>query len=115
VTVDYDPPEPTADDVIFCRVRTSLISEDPDYDIVRYRYQWYVNGGLVRDVTSAALSDAVPRGVAGPGSEVTCAVTPSDGALSGPPTTRAVTLGRQLPVRTGVSRPLRGRVTQTEP
>ena len=38
--------------------------EDPDYDIVRYRYQWTVDGRSVRTVTSAALSDVPRRGIA---------------------------------------------------
>jgi len=84
VSLAFDPVAPAATDVIFCRVNTSLILEDPDYDIISYRYQWTVNGASVRDVTSAALSDAIPKGTAGPGSDVRCTVTPSDGQASGP-------------------------------
>jgi hypothetical protein len=74
---------PTPADVLFCRVNTSLVNEDPDYDIVRYRYQWRVNGAVVRDVTSAALSDALPGKSAHLDDIVSCSVTPSDGKVSG--------------------------------
>ena len=74
---------PTPADVLFCRVNTSLVNEDPDYDIVRYRYQWRVNGAVVRDVTSAALSDALPSRSARLDDIVSCSVTPSDGKVSG--------------------------------
>ena len=78
------PASPTAQDVVECLVSTSLVAEDPDYDIVRYRYRWIVDGKLVRAVQSAALSDVLRRGLARPGRSVRCAVTPSDGRLSGP-------------------------------
>jgi peptidase M23-like protein len=71
-------------DVPLCVVGTSLVNEDPDYDIVRYRYRWSAGGRLLRQVTSAALSDAVRRGAARPGETVQCEVTPSDGRLRGP-------------------------------
>jgi hypothetical protein len=74
---------PTPADVLFCRVNSSLINEDPDYDIVRYRYRWRVNGAVVRDVTSAALSDALPSMSAHLDDIVSCSVTPSDGKVSG--------------------------------
>jgi hypothetical protein len=83
ITLGLDPATPSASDVIFCRVQTSPILEDPDYDTVRYRYRWSVNGTVVRDVTSAALSDALRKGLTNGGDSVTCNVTPSDGVLSG--------------------------------
>ncbi len=64
-----------------------LVAEDPDYDIVRYRYRWFVGGKLVRAVQSAALSDVLRKGLARPGKSVRCAVTPSDGRLTGPTAT----------------------------
>ena len=78
-----DPPQ--------CRLQTSLVAEDPDTDIVSYRYVWTVDGRRVRDVTSAALSDVLRRGLAGAGSRVACTVTPSDGRLPGPSATASVT------------------------
>ncbi|MGH9935618.1 MAG: peptidoglycan DD-metalloendopeptidase family protein, partial [Blastocatellia bacterium] len=87
ISVALDPPAPQASQAVFCRVNTSLLFEDPDYDLVRYRYQWRVNGVVARDVTSAALSDAIPKDLARNGDQLTCAVTPSDGQLSGPEAT----------------------------
>jgi hypothetical protein len=77
------PATPSPTDVVQCRVATSLVAEDPDYDIVRYRYRWSVGGKLVRAVTSAALSDVLRQGVAGAGKDVRCAVTPGDGRVWG--------------------------------
>lgn len=84
ITTSFDPQSPTTNDAIFCRVQTSLISEDPDYDIIQYRYQWSINGVTVRDVTTAALSDAIPKGSVQMSDNLICTVTPSDGKLSGP-------------------------------
>jgi hypothetical protein len=85
--VAFDPATPTADDAVFCRVQTSLVTEDPDYDLVRYRYQWSRNGVVIRDRVSAALSDAVPKGSYQAGDTLTCKVTPSDGTAWGPSAT----------------------------
>ena len=85
--VTFDPATPTPDDAVFCRVQTSLVTEDPDYDLARYRYQWSRNGVLIRDRVSAALSDAIPKGSYQPGDTLTCKVTPSDGKVSGPAAT----------------------------
>jgi len=93
VNAIFDPPAPGANDVIFCRVLTSLVRRDPDYDIVRYRYQWRVNGNVVREITSAALSDTIPKGTATIGDLVECTVTPSDGRLSGEPATTSIRIG----------------------
>ncbi|HEY9403703.1 MAG TPA: DUF4214 domain-containing protein, partial [Pyrinomonadaceae bacterium] len=93
VALSFEPAAPAPDDVIFCRVQTSLVAEDPDYDIVRYRYQWLVNGVEIRDVTSAALSDAIPKNSARAGEGVTCTVTPSDGKSSGAAATSTLWIG----------------------
>ena len=89
--VTFDPATPTPDDAIFCRVQTSLITEDADYDLVSYRYQWSRNGVVIRDRVSAALSDAVPKGSYQAGDTLTCKVTPSDGAAWGPSATTSLT------------------------
>jgi len=83
ISAELLPAVPTATDVVQCQVRTSLVTEDPDYDIVRYRYRWSVGGKVVRSVRSAALSDVLRRGLAGSGKPVQCTVTPSDGRHSG--------------------------------
>jgi hypothetical protein len=72
------------DDVLECRVVKPVPLRDPDYDFVSYRYVWTVDGMVVRTTTSAALSDMLAAGSAGPTSAVTCKVTPSDGKKSGP-------------------------------
>jgi hypothetical protein len=75
-----------------CVVQTSLVTEDPDYQIIRYRYRWFVGKKGVRAVTSAALSDVLRRGLVRSGQTLTCKVTPSDGKLSGPTASAAVSL-----------------------
>ena len=84
IGVELVPPAPSPASVVQCRVRTSLVTEDPDYDIVRYRYRWTVGGRLVRSVTSAALSDVLRQGAAVAGKSVRCSVTPGDGRVLGP-------------------------------
>lgn len=90
ITVRLDPPRPQSGKVMTCAVRTSLITEDPDYDVVSYRYEWKVNGRPVRTVTSAALTDLLPAGTAQPKDKVACRVVPSDGRRRG----RAVVAAR---------------------
>jgi hypothetical protein len=90
ITIAFDPPAASGNDVIFCRVQTSLITEDPDYDIIRYEYKWAVNGNVVRVSTNASLADALPLGRARSADAVTCTVTPSDGMTSGPPASAAI-------------------------
>jgi hypothetical protein len=84
VSVSLRPSSPTPRSVVECRIATSLVAEDPDFDIVRYRYRWTVGGRLVRAVRSAALTDVLRKGAAQPGDEVRCTVTPGDGRLAGP-------------------------------
>ena len=67
-----------------CVVQTSLVAEDPDFDVVSYLYEWRVNGKVVRKVKSAALMDLLPAGAARAKDRVTCKVTPSDGRRNGP-------------------------------
>jgi hypothetical protein len=91
--VELAPAAPRADEVAVCRIATSLVAEDPDYDIVRYRYRWTVGDRVVREVTSAALSDAIPRATARPGEAIGCSVVPSDGRLRGPAASATATAG----------------------
>jgi hypothetical protein len=74
-------------------VATSLVTEDPDYAIVRYRYRWTSGARVVRQVTSAALSDAIPNTAARAGETLTCTVTPSDGVLRGPSAQASAAVG----------------------
>jgi Peptidase family M23 len=75
-----------------CVVQTSLVTEDSDFQIMRYRYRWFIGKKRVRAVTSAGLSDVLRQGLARPGQTLTCKVTPSDGKLSGPTASAAVRL-----------------------
>ena len=87
VQVAFYPPAPTADSVLVCRITSSTLLLDPDYDLPRFHYLWKVNGVTIRDVISAGLADAIPHNAAANGDTVTCTVTPSDGTLDGPSTT----------------------------
>jgi peptidase M23-like protein len=114
VQAAFDPPAPTANDVLFCRITSSTLFLDPDYDLPRFRYLWKVNGATVRDTISAGLADAIPRNTATAGDTVTCTITPSDGTLDGPSTVvsspvaapasvsdHLLNISTRLPVRTG--------------
>ncbi|HEX8408970.1 MAG TPA: M23 family metallopeptidase [Thermoanaerobaculia bacterium] len=83
VTPQIEPVALHASEVAVCRATSpSLLPPDPDYDVVRYRYQWNVNGTVVRDVTTAATSDALARQHVTPGAQISCSITASDGKLS---------------------------------
>lgn len=102
VAVTIQPALVTANDVPRCEVETSLVHEDPDYDVMAYRYQWTVGDRVVREVTSAGLMDVLPRGVVRAGDRLGCRVTPYDGALDGPSASAQVTvsaLARRRAVR----------------
>lgn len=90
ISISFDPPDPKSDQVIFCRVGTSLTMDDLDYDIVRYEYVWMVDGVEVRRIVSAGHADAIPRTYAQPGAAVECIVTPMDEVSSGPSASAAV-------------------------
>jgi hypothetical protein len=70
----------TTGDVAICHANSGLIA-DPDYDVVSYTYQWQVNGGTVRTVTSAASTDVLARQFSTFHAAVSCTVTASDGRL----------------------------------
>ncbi len=72
---------PKAGTVPFCEIKHPLIVDDPDYDVVSYRYEWTVNGDVVRDVTIAAHSDALATDLFAKGDRLECTVTPTDGDL----------------------------------
>lgn len=85
-TAALDPAQPTSDQVVFCRIPNQVI-DDPDYDVVRFRYLWRRNGEKLRDATTASLADAIPRDSCVPGDILTCTVTPGDGKGEAPPIT----------------------------
>jgi Peptidase family M23 len=92
VTPEIEPVAMRAGDVAVCRAANpNLLLADPDFDVVRYRYEWRVNDTLVRDVTSAATTDALARQHVTPGAVISCSITPSDGKLSALTTTAHAT------------------------
>jgi hypothetical protein len=72
------PARPAAGQVMTCEVLTSLVFEDPDYDLIRYTYEWRVNNKKVRTVTSAALSDILARDKFKSKDRISCKVTTAD-------------------------------------
>jgi hypothetical protein len=68
----------TADDVPVCEISNFTVLDDLDYDLVRYRYVWKVNGVIRRDVTTGAKSDALARNWITRGATIRCEVTPTD-------------------------------------
>jgi hypothetical protein len=83
-----------AHDAVQCVVATSLVTRDPDYDVVRYRYTWRnAAGKVLRSVASAGLTDVLVRDAVQPGQEINCDVTPSDGKRAA----RTATAVSQLP------------------
>ncbi len=84
ITAVLGPDSPTASDTLACAITSTSILDDRDYDIVRYRYVWTVDGNVARDVASAARSDRLPAQPGG--SFVTVTVTPGDGQGDGPAT-----------------------------
>lgn len=92
VTPEIEPAALRVGEVPVCRATyPSLDLPDADFDVVRYRYQWRVNDVLLRDVTTASTSDALPRQHITSGSRISCSVTPSDGKESAPTTTANTT------------------------
>lgn len=93
VALAFDPPTPSAGAATFCRVQGDHLVDDPDYDVLRYRYQWRVNGQVVRDATHAGRADALPAGAAGAGDSVQCTTTVSDGSAETLPVAIAAVVG----------------------
>jgi len=93
VSTSLLPDHPARADVLQCVVHTSLVTEDPDYVIMRYRYRWFVAGKRVRSITSAALSDVLRHRLAKRGQTVRCEVTPSDGKQNAPMAAASTSVG----------------------
>ena len=92
IDLSIQPSTPEEDDVINCSVLSSLTLDDPDRDLVRYRYQWKVNNVIVRDVISASMRDVLQKNLAWEGDVVSISVTPNDGSLDGEPKISFVTI-----------------------
>jgi hypothetical protein len=82
--------QPAEAQFLTCQVQTPLVARDPDFDIVRYTYEWRVNNKVARTVTSAGLADVLAAGLTKPGDKVKCKVVPSDGKRSGPAATAQI-------------------------
>ena len=76
--------KPKARRVPLCEIKYPLVTDDPDYAVVSYRYVWKVDGRVVRDVTIAAHSDALATDLFAKGDRLECTVTPTDGDLRAP-------------------------------
>ena len=83
IQIEVLPTEPLENDVLECNVLGSLTNDDPDRDVIRYRYIWEVNGTVVRDTVSAAKKDVLAWDIAFAGDNVTVFVTPNDGIVDG--------------------------------
>lgn len=109
VTAVLEPQEPSGADALRCRVTSTNLLDDPDYDVVSHRFRWRVNGITVRDMTLGCRADMLPRSAFSVGDTVSCEVTPSDGAASAVPVTVSKVIGPGLPgsgddleLRTGI-------------
>ena len=91
------PGTPEAGAPLACRVVGTPLQEDPDWDLVQYHWVWRINGGVVRDVTTAAWSDMIPSNLVVPGAAIQCTVTPSDGLLQAAPAVASATVPGGVP------------------
>ncbi len=89
VQVRVDSTGAGVEDVLVCRVAKPTLIRDADYDLVSYGYVWKVGDTVLRELTSAALSDMLPRATAKAGDTVTCEVTPTDGEATATTSTAA--------------------------
>ena len=87
VTLAFESVIPIFSKPIVCHINTDPVLDDLDYDIVRYQYQWFVNGQPVRQVVSAAHSDVLQTDLYQPGDQIRCKVIPTDGKTCGLSTT----------------------------
>jgi len=93
----FEPAEPTEDDAVFIRLQSDLVHDDFEYDLVRYRYVWSIDGAVVRDTISAGHADAIPSVASlGGGAQLCVSITPNDGDLDGFTTNHCVTIKAHL-------------------
>lgn len=83
ISAHFDPAVPATDRALMCVVDNDFLLDDPDYEIVRFRYRWKVNGDIKREVVSAGLSDQFPRDSTAPGDTIRCEVYPLDALSTG--------------------------------
>ena len=99
ISAVLDPAIPRIGDAQFCRVQNSqpVYYRDPDFDTMRYRYRWTVNNGVIRDVITGAMADAIWKGSLTQGAHVSCSITPMDGTTSASTATISSIVGQGLP------------------
>ncbi len=85
ISAHLEPADPSPDRAVFCRVDTDPVMDDLDWDLLQYRYQWRVNGNIVRDNVFAGHADALRKGAFNLGDTVQCTVTANDGHVNGTP------------------------------
>lgn len=79
-SVSFEAPVLVPGRVPVCRVEGPAFA-DPDYDVVAYRYRWTAGNEVLREVTSAARTDALARDRVRAGMTLSCSVTASDGKV----------------------------------
>ena len=90
-SVSFEAPVQVPNRVPVCRVDGPMFA-DPDYDVLTYRYRWTVGDEVVRDITSAARTDALARDRVRAGTTLTCSVTASDGKVETQPVSTFATV-----------------------
>jgi hypothetical protein len=89
------PTNPTVGSTLTC---SAVGAQDRDGDTVSLTYAWTVNG------TAIAATTSTLAGAFGDGDAVQCAVTPTDGTVSGAPiASNTLVIGDQAPVVTSVT------------
>ncbi|MFL6245894.1 MAG: peptidoglycan DD-metalloendopeptidase family protein [Thermoanaerobaculia bacterium] len=98
--VSFEAPVVLPGRVPVCRVDGPTFA-DPDYDVLTYRYRWSVDNQVVRDITSAARTDALARNLVRADTTLTCSVTASDGKVETQPvsTFASIETGRRRAIR----------------
>ncbi len=81
--ITLEPERPVAGEPLVCAARLDRLLDDPDYDIVRYFFEWRVNDKVVRERAWATRSDVLPASSARPGDRLRCTVVPHDGEKAG--------------------------------
>jgi hypothetical protein len=105
VEISVGPVTPSAEGVFTCNAQSLAALDDPDYDVLQLRYIWQVNGTVVRDEITAALSDVIPSAWATTGDHVQCSVSVGDGDLFLDPVADGLVVG-QPAVRVSIPSPV---------
>ncbi len=103
IEASLEPSFPREGNVILCRVALPHPPGDQDYDLVLYRYEWFVDGVPVRDNTFAGTADALARDLYHAGNLVECRVRPTDGRAFGPGVTVSAVMHSGVPLASSIS------------